>query len=40
MDSMRMNVAPGGAPMRRLTVCFSMYSLMSMRISASSVLNR
>ena len=26
--------------MRRLTVCFSMYSLMSMRTSASSVLNR
>ena len=30
---------PGGAPMRRETVCFSMYSDMSMRITASSVSN-
>mmetsp|Transcript_30329 Transcript_30329/g.75348 ORF Transcript_30329/g.75348 Transcript_30329/m.75348 type:complete len:441 (-) Transcript_30329:1174-2496(-) len=31
---------PGGAPMSRATECFSMYSLMSRRMSAPSVLNR
>mmetsp|Transcript_18106 Transcript_18106/g.51527 ORF Transcript_18106/g.51527 Transcript_18106/m.51527 type:complete len:270 (+) Transcript_18106:182-991(+) len=30
---------PGGAPSNRETVCFSMYSLMSMRINASSESN-
>ena len=30
---------PGGAPTIRLTVCFSMYSLMSMRIRASALPN-
>mmetsp|Transcript_12279 Transcript_12279/g.26553 ORF Transcript_12279/g.26553 Transcript_12279/m.26553 type:complete len:277 (+) Transcript_12279:166-996(+) len=30
---------PGGAPSKRDTVCFSMYSLMSKRIMASSVSN-
>ena len=28
---------PGGAPIKRLTLCFSMYSLMSIRTSESSL---
>ena len=32
--------APGGAPMSLETACFSMYSLMSSRTRASSLLNR
>mmetsp|Transcript_6428 Transcript_6428/g.16336 ORF Transcript_6428/g.16336 Transcript_6428/m.16336 type:complete len:241 (-) Transcript_6428:1443-2165(-) len=31
---------PGGAPIKRLTVCFSMYSLMSILTMASSLLKR
>mmetsp|Transcript_7132 Transcript_7132/g.14072 ORF Transcript_7132/g.14072 Transcript_7132/m.14072 type:complete len:242 (-) Transcript_7132:121-846(-) len=31
---------PGGAPIKRLTACFSMYSVMSRRIKASSLLKR
>ena len=41
MDDMERTVdLPGGAPMSLDTACFSMYSLMSMRTMASSVLNR